>query len=68
MGDHVFVGERAVINAAIVGSYIYIGKNAVIVRTRFPSFINTESRERPAASRQVKTVLVCNYRREGGAC
>lgn len=34
MGDHVFVGERAVINAAIVGSYIYIGKNAVIVRIR----------------------------------
>lgn len=33
MGDHVFVGERAVVNAAIVGSYIYIGKNAVIVRT-----------------------------------
>lgn len=32
MGDHVFVGERAVVNAAIVGSYIYIGKNAVIVR------------------------------------
>lgn len=29
-----FVGERAVINAAIVGSYIYIGKNAVIVRIR----------------------------------
>lgn len=32
MGDHVFVGERAVVNAAIVGSYIYIGKNAVIGR------------------------------------
>ncbi|XP_076167226.1 dynactin subunit 5-like [Ptiloglossa arizonensis] len=32
MGDYVFVGERAVVNAAIVGSYIYIGKNAVIGR------------------------------------
>lgn len=32
MGDHVFVGERAVVNAALVGSYVYIGKNAVIVR------------------------------------
>ncbi|XP_076302510.1 dynactin subunit 5-like [Lasioglossum baleicum] len=32
MGDHVFVGERAVVNAAIVSSYIYIGKNAVIGR------------------------------------
>lgn len=32
MGDHVFVGERAVVNAAVVGSYVYIGKNAVIVR------------------------------------
>ncbi|XP_053981717.1 dynactin subunit 5 [Hylaeus anthracinus] len=32
VGDHVFVGERAVVNAAIVGSCIYIGKNAVIGR------------------------------------
>lgn len=32
MGDHVFIGERAVVNAAMVGSYIYIGKDAVIVR------------------------------------
>ncbi|XP_023290826.1 dynactin subunit 5 isoform X1 [Orussus abietinus] len=32
MGDHVFVGERAVVNAAVVGSYVYIGKNAVIGR------------------------------------
>lgn len=31
MGDHVFVGERAVVNAAVVGSYVYIGKNAIIV-------------------------------------
>lgn len=49
MGDHVFVGERAVINAAIVGSYIYIGKNAVIVRTRFAKALLTPSR----ASRHV---------------
>ncbi|CAK9828788.1 Dynactin subunit 5 [Anthophora retusa] len=32
LGDHVFVGERAVVNAAIVGSCVYIGKNAVIGR------------------------------------
>jgi len=31
MGNHVFVGERAVVNAALVGSYVYIGKNAIIV-------------------------------------
>lgn len=31
MGDHVYVGERSVINAAVVGSYVYIGKNVVIV-------------------------------------
>lgn len=37
MGDHVFVGERAVVNAAVVGSYIYIGKNAVIVCKGFTS-------------------------------
>ncbi|KAJ9599800.1 hypothetical protein L9F63_026349, partial [Diploptera punctata] len=32
MGDHVFVGERSVVNAAVVGSYVYIGKNCVIGR------------------------------------
>ncbi|XP_047001341.1 uncharacterized protein LOC124618910 [Schistocerca americana] len=32
MGDHVFVGERSVVNAANVGSYVYIGKNCVIGR------------------------------------
>lgn len=31
MGDHVFVGENSVVNAAAVGSYVYIGKNVVIV-------------------------------------
>lgn len=39
MGDHVFVGERAVVNAAVVGSYIYIGKNAVIVRNKLYSHV-----------------------------
>lgn len=31
MGDHVFVGEKSIVNAAIVGNYVYIGKNCVIV-------------------------------------
>lgn len=31
MGDHVFVGENSVVNAAAVGSYVHIGKNVVIV-------------------------------------
>ncbi len=31
IGDHVFVGEGAVVNAAQINSYVYIGKNAVIV-------------------------------------
>jgi dynactin-5 len=31
MGDHVFVGENTAVNAAVVGSYVYIGKNCVIV-------------------------------------
>ena len=35
MGDHVFVGERSVVNAAVVGSYVYIGKNCVIVSIIF---------------------------------
>lgn len=33
MGDNVFIGESSVINAASVGSYVYIGKNVVIVST-----------------------------------
>ncbi|XP_019865310.2 dynactin subunit 5 [Aethina tumida] len=32
MGDNVFVGERSVVNASQVGSYVYIGKNCVIGR------------------------------------
>lgn len=31
MGDHVFVGENSVVNAAAVGSFVYIGNNVVIV-------------------------------------
>lgn len=31
MGDHVFVGENSVVSAAMVGSYVYIGNNVVIV-------------------------------------
>lgn len=31
MGDHVYVGEKSLVNAAIVGNYVYIGKNCVIV-------------------------------------
>jgi dynactin-5 len=32
IGDHVFIGEGAVINAAVVNSYVYIGKDVVIGR------------------------------------
>lgn len=31
IGEHVFIGEGAVVSAASIGSYVYIGKNAIIV-------------------------------------
>ncbi|TRY68498.1 hypothetical protein TCAL_11279 [Tigriopus californicus] len=32
IGDHVYIGEGSIINAAVVNSYVYIGKNVVIGR------------------------------------
>lgn len=31
MGDNVYIGKKSIINAAGIGSYVYIGKNCVIV-------------------------------------
>lgn len=31
IGDHVYIGEGAVVSAAVIGSFVYIGKNAIIV-------------------------------------
>ena len=31
IGDNVYIGEGTVVNASAVGSYVYIGKNCVIV-------------------------------------
>ena len=31
IGDHVFIEEDSIINAAQVGSYVHIGRNCVIV-------------------------------------
>lgn len=39
IGEHVFIGEGAVISAASVGSYVYIGKNAIIVSLFFSNSI-----------------------------
>ena len=32
IGDHVFIGEGSIVNAAVVSSYVYIGKNVIIGR------------------------------------
>ncbi|XP_025829236.1 dynactin subunit 5-like [Agrilus planipennis] len=42
MGDHVYVGERSVVNAANIGSYVYIGRNVVLVMN-FSNYISSIS-------------------------
>jgi len=32
IGDHVYIGENSIVNAAVVNSYVYIGKNVTIGR------------------------------------
>lgn len=32
IGDHVFIGDNSIVNAAVVNSYVYIGKNVTIGR------------------------------------
>lgn len=39
IGDHVFIEEDCVVNAAQIGSYVHIGKNCVIVSTLSLSFL-----------------------------
>lgn len=36
IGDHVFIGENAIVSATSVGSYVHIGKDVVIVRKQKP--------------------------------
>lgn len=31
IGDHVYIGEDAVVSAAVIGSFVYIGRNAIVV-------------------------------------
>lgn len=55
IGDHVFIEEDCVVNAAQIGSYVHIGKNCVIVslltcmNTRF--FLKTHSLTRVIANK-----------------
>lgn len=39
IGDHVFIEEDCVVNAAQIGSYVHIGKNCVIVSVISQSFL-----------------------------
>lgn len=39
IGDNVFIGDGTVVNASVVGSYVYIGRNCVIVSDSYTSSI-----------------------------
>lgn len=47
IGEHVYIGEGAVVSAASIGSYVYIGKNAIIVSV-------FEAKDRHRSSRAIK--------------
>lgn len=50
IGDHVFIEEDCVVNAAQIGSYVHIGKNCVIVSAISVLSINSWALLRPGDS------------------
>lgn len=40
IGDHVFIDDDSIVNAAQVGSYVHIGKNCVIVSINLVQYLS----------------------------
>ncbi|CAG9125463.1 unnamed protein product [Plutella xylostella] len=57
MGDHVFIGENTVVNAAVVGSYVYIGKKCSNWKTVYPERLLYDRRQLSAACRDCCTII-----------
>lgn len=55
IGDHVFIEEDCVVNAAQIGSYVHIGKNCVIVSVKMKAHAHTHTHNRAGKKGNMRT-------------
>lgn len=51
IGDFVTIGAGSIVEAAVIGNFVEIGKNCVIVRHSNPSLLDTSKDHSPDAER-----------------
>lgn len=65
IGDHVFIEEDCVVNAAQIGSYVHIGKNCVIVSVKMKAHAHTHTQpSREKRKHEDRDKAVPRYGRE----